>query len=145
MEDENNQEIIEGQGITQEINNQEISVRLEIPDLRNLIGWATFNAIINIVFGALSCIGIITAAYGVPQIIAGVKLLNVTEELRSYLDTNDISNIPQAFQKLQKYFKINGIAIIIKIVLSVLILILYFVLVVVYIRKMPGMMRNNGF
>lgn len=51
-----------------------------------LNGWAKFIAYTLIVYGAFCCIGIITAAIGIPLIFAGLKLLKSVE------DTNNLQN-----------------------------------------------------
>ncbi|MCL6633595.1 MAG: DUF5362 domain-containing protein [Alicyclobacillus herbarius] len=129
----------------EDMNNREISLNMSMLQLKNLIGWATFNAIIDIIVGALSCLGIITAAYGVPQIIAGVKLLNATEELRSYMETNDTQKISETFNKLYSYFKLNRIATIVKICFGILIMIAYIIIIAVMLSKAPDFMRDYGF
>ncbi len=125
-----------------EHNENYIQVNMSIPDFRNIAGWATFNAIINIIVGALSCLGIITAAYGVPQIIAGVRLLNAADDLKRYLATNDYQRITEAFFNLNKYFKLNGIATIVKICMGIVFLIIYIGLIVAFISNMPDMMYD---
>lgn len=108
---------------------QDMYVNVGLPFIKNLAGWATFKAIIDIIGGALACIFIITAAYGIPQIIAGVKLLNATEEFKKYLYSNDSDKISMGLFNMSKYFKLNGIATIVKISLSIVAIILYIVLI----------------
>ena len=129
-----------------------VTVSLDPFFLKNLANWASFKAIIDIITGALACLGIITAAYGVPLIISGVKLLGATEDLKTYLASNDAKKISDSFANLSKYFRINGISIIIKIVLQVLVFIglaiLYGIMISYFMRNMPDIMRNlpsNGY
>lgn len=113
------------------------SLSLSLSDLKSLTGWATFRAIIDIIVGALSCLGIITAAYGVPQIIAGVKLLNAVDELKRYIAAADAQRISLALGSLQRYFKLGGIATIVKIVFGILFIILY-IGVIAYVISQNG-------
>lgn len=129
----------------EDINNQGITVNLNLLDLKNLIGWATFRAVMDIIVGALSCIAIITAAYGVPQIIGGVRLLNACDEMKRYMGTNDIQKINETFVNFNKYFKLTGISTIVKIVFGVIFFVLYFVFIAIFIRTImnnPDFMRN---
>lgn len=119
------------------------SVNLGLPDLKNFAGWATFTAIIDIIVGALSSLLIITAAYGVPQIIAGVRLLNAADNLKFYLTTNDSRKISEAFVNLNKYFKFTGISIIGKIIFGILGIIAYIILIGYLISNYPDFMNTT--
>lgn len=99
-------------------NSQSIQINLDARELKSLAGWATFRAIIEIIGGAMSCLGIITAAYGIPLIIAATKLLRASDDLRKYAATGDTQKISESFSNLNKYFRINGILMIICICLS---------------------------
>ena len=137
MEDNTNQN-----NLPENLSNQSISIKLSLEDLKNLAGWATFKAVIDIIAGALACIGIITAAYGIPQIIAGIRLLGATDELKKYLASNDMQKIASTFINLQKYFKLIGISIIIKICFIILGIILYSVLIAFVISYVPNIFNN---
>ncbi len=121
---------------------QDTSFEMELPFLKNLAGWATFKAIIDIITGALSCFGIITAAYGIPQIISGIKLLNATDGLKSYMSSGDTTKMGDVLYNFNKYFKLSGIAIIIKIVFIVLFLVVYGILIA-YLLSNAGDFFNN--
>ena len=122
--------------------NQSYSINLSLPDLRNLAGWATFTAIIDIIVGALSCIGIVTAAYGIPQIIAGVKLLGAADDFKRYMAVNDTQKISESFVKLNKYFKLTGISIIVKIAFGLLFIIAYGAIIAYVVANMPDLFNN---
>lgn len=121
---------------------QDPSSEMELPFLKNLAGWATFKAIIDIITGALSCFGIITAAYGIPQIISGIKLLNATDGLKSYMSTGDTTKMGDVLYNFNKYFKLSGISIIIKIVFIVIFLVVYGI-IIAYIFSNAGDFFNN--
>ncbi len=123
-------------------NTAQQQVQPQLPFLKNLAGWATFKAVIDIIVGALSCLGIITAAYGIPQIISGVKLLNATDDLKKHISTGDNTRIGDALFNFNKYFKISGIAIIIKIVFLILGIILYSV-ILAYLFNNAGDLFDN--
>ncbi len=102
--------------------------------LDSLSGWMKFIGIYTIVVGALTCIGIITAAIGVPMIFSGIALTNASKTLRNYKEFNNQFTLNDFFTFLNKYFKIQGIFVIIGIVLSVLYIafLLIFVILSVY-------------
>ncbi|RCX19954.1 hypothetical protein DFR58_10223 [Anaerobacterium chartisolvens] len=114
---------------------QYFSINMSMGDLKSFTGWATFRAIIDIIAGAFSCLGIITAAYGVPMIMAGVKLLNAVDNMKRYMMENDAQNISLCYYNLLKYFKLNGISTIVKIGFSILIIIIYIILIAAIISN----------
>ncbi|MFZ5989761.1 MAG: DUF5362 domain-containing protein [Bacillota bacterium] len=87
---------------------------------RKLSGWATFVGIFTIIYGALSCIGIITAIIGVPMIIAGLKLVGAVDSMRAFSETSDINKLSETFDKLNSFFKIYGIISVVSIILGIL-------------------------
>jgi hypothetical protein len=115
---------------------------MQIPFLKSLAGWAGFRAVMDIIAGVLTCFGIITAAVGVLQIIAGVKLMNASDDLKQQISTGDDSKISSALQNMQKYFKFSGIATIIQLVFGLLMIILYGVLVAVFINYFKDLMPD---
>lgn len=125
----------------------EFNVTLNLPFLKNFTGWATFKAVMDIIGGALACLGIITAIYGIPQIIAGVRLLNAVDDLKKHMITNQLPEIESALNNLYKHFKLSGIAIIVQICFVILFIILYGVLIAYMIQKMPDIFNNmpNGY
>lgn len=119
-----------------------VPVTLKLPFIKSLIGWATFKAVIDIIGGALACLGIITAAYGIPQIISAIKLLSVVDELKRYQASNDIQKFESVFDNFQKYFKLSGISIIVKLSFYVIFIILYVVFIFYLISNSPDLFRN---
>lgn len=125
-----------------ENNNNEPALDIELPFLRNLAGWATFKAVIDIILGALACIGIITAVYGIPQIIAGIRLLNASDDLKRFIATNDTRRIGDVLYNFNKHFKLTGISIIIKIVFLIIVIILYVIFIVFYMNYIVDYFQN---
>ncbi len=103
-------------------------------NLDSLSGWMKFLGIFIIVTGALTCIGIITAAIGVPMILAGLGLVNASKSLREYKNFNNQFTLNDFFTHLNKFFKINGILAIISIVIMVMYIafLLIFIILSVY-------------
>lgn len=125
--------------------NQNFSINLSLTDMKGFTGWATFKAVMDIITGALACLGIITAAYGVPQIMAGVKLLAAIDELKRYISSNDVQKISTTFYNMNKYFKLSGISIIVKICFVIIGIILYGVLIAFFISNMPDFFNNMDY
>lgn len=118
------------------------SIPLNISDIKNLSKWATFKAVVDIITGAITCLGIITAIFGVPQILAGVKLLAATDDLNRYVLTRDSKNISIALYNMNRFFKFTGAVVITKICLSLLILIFYGFLITTMFTRMPDIIRS---
>lgn len=95
-----------------------------IYDLHSIIdslsGWMKFIGIYTIVMGALTCIGIITAAIGVPLILAGIALTNGSKSIKTYKEYTNPYILNEVFTSMNKYFKIQGILAIVCIVLSII-------------------------
>lgn len=114
--------------------------------LKSLAGWAAFRSVMDIISGVLICFGIITASVGVLQIIAGIKLMNASDDLKQQIATGDDSKISSALQNMQKYFKFSGIGMIIQLVFGLLIIVLYGVLIAIFLNYwreiMPDFMEQ---
>jgi hypothetical protein len=93
----------------------------------SLAGWIKFIGIYTIVIGAITCIGIITAAIGVPLILSGISLAKASTSLMNYKSSGSPHVLTEIFTFLNKYFKTQGILVIVGIALSVL----YFVILLV--------------
>lgn len=125
-----------------ESNDKIINQGSVMPFLKTLIGWATFKAVIDIIMGALSCIPVITAAFGIPKIISGLRLLNAADDLKLYISNGDTRKVGDALYNFNKYFKLSGISIIIKISFSILLFIAYIILIGLIIRYSDEFFRD---
>lgn len=84
-----------------------------------------FVGILNIVFGALSCLSIIGAIVGVPQIIAGIRLRDANDKLKYFFsDENDVY-FKDSLGHIAKYFEMTKIIFIINLVVIALVVVLY--------------------
>lgn len=101
-----------------------------------LSGWMKFIGIYTIVIGAITCIGIITAALGVPMIFAGIALTKGSSSIKLYKEYSSPFILNELFTSLNKYFKIQGILAIVGIVISII----YFVFILFF-----SAMAINGF
>jgi len=90
-----------------------------------LSGWMKFIGIYTIVTGAITCIGIITAAIGVPLIFAGIALTKGSKSIKSYKEYNSPYILADLFTSMNKYFKIQGILALVGIVLSIIFIVFF--------------------
>ncbi len=82
-----------------------------------MTGDMRFVGVFSIIYGALTCLGIITAVVGVPLIIAGLRLREAADSFTAYLATNDGVALQQGFERQAKYFFIQKVFLIIALVL----------------------------
>lgn len=83
-------------------------------------GWVKTMGIVSIIFGGISCLSIFGAIFGVPMIIAGLKLLEAHKQMAAFANTNDQNQLAFAIQNYHKYFKITGIIWLISVILTIL-------------------------
>ncbi len=96
--------------------------------INSLSGWMKFLGIYTTVMGAISCIGIITAAIGIPLIFAGISLTKGSTAIKEYADFNSPHILYNVFNYLKKYFKIQGILAIVALALTVLYIVILLVI-----------------
>jgi hypothetical protein len=92
----------------------------QVQNFNPLSSWASFYAVMTIIFGSILCLGIIYAIFGVPIIIAGVKLFGSVKSFKQLSETGDVNNYNSAIEDMNTYFIINGILIIIALALIVI-------------------------
>lgn len=108
------------------------------PVIDTLAGWMKFIGIYTIVVGAITCLGIITAAIGVPMILSGIALTKASQNIKVYKSYNNPFILNEIFTHINKYFKTQGIFIILGIIFSVI----YFaILLFVSILTINGMFQ----
>lgn len=103
-------------------NSNAITISPEL--LETTAKWAGFLGIVTIVSGALTCLAAITTfglslIPGIINIILGLKLNNVKKSIQAYLNGNSYA-INETFDNMGKYFKIQGILMIVAFVVGVL-------------------------
>lgn len=86
----------------------------------SLSGWMKFIGIFIIIIGSVLCLGVITAAIGVPLIFSGIALIKGSKSIKTYKHYNSPYILNEVFTSINKYFKIQGILIIIGIILSII-------------------------
>ncbi len=113
--------------------------------LKSLKSWSAFQAVLEIIQGALLCLGIITAIVGVPKIIAGVKLLNAGDDIQSHMQTGDPRKMDSSINNITGYFKLNGISNIINICLNILTILFIIIFIGFIISRIPEWIQEFNF
>jgi|GEM_PF-1702854 len=110
-------------------NNQSTVMAANIID--SLSGWMKFFGIFTLVIGVISCIGIFSAAIGIPLIFAGIALTNASKSLKAYKESNNPFSLNDFFTNTNKFFKIQGILAIIGIAFAVILIAILLIIVIV--------------
>ncbi len=101
------------------------------PDLlRRLSSDMTFLAWYYIIVGALTCLSIVGALIGVPQIISGLRLKDSADELSRYVYEPNPQLLEQALNFQQKFFFIQKVLVIIGLV----VIAIYFFILLAIVR-----------
>lgn len=85
---------------------------------KTLTGWGSLMGVFSIINGAFISLTVILAIIGIPMIIAGIKQLKAVSLSREITISDPKTN--EVFDNLNSCFKINGIAIICGIALSII-------------------------
>lgn len=97
----------------EDINFLKSSADFSVVQGKPLNGWTKFVGISYIVYGSLMCVGILTAAIGIPIIFAGLRILRAYEDMKRFSESNSYYNLANAVDNLNGSFKITGILIVI--------------------------------
>jgi hypothetical protein len=65
--------------------------------------------ILYIVLGSILCVGIVTAALGIPLIISGRQLIIAYNNMKNFSQSNSYYNLTNAIDNLNIFFKISCI------------------------------------
>ena len=98
-------------------------------DVDKMVGDMRFVGIATIVYGALTCLGVITAIVGVPLIIMGLRLREAAEEFERYARAGDEGALGTALEKQGSYFYIQKIFILISLAFMVLYVVVLFAII----------------
>ncbi|MBI5323773.1 MAG: DUF5362 domain-containing protein [Ignavibacteriae bacterium] len=89
----------------------------------------SFLGIVAIVGGALACLSIIGAAFGIPVIFAGMRLRESADAFKNYSYNNDPMMLHQAIEKQSRYFFIYKVLVIIYLALVGIYLIVLLIII----------------
>jgi len=97
-----------------------------VPDVEGMVGDMRFVGIFTLIYGAFTCLGIITAIVGVPVIIMGLRLREAAEQFERYARSGDSNALSAALERQASYFKIQKIFLLIALGFMVLYFIVIF-------------------
>ena len=89
-------------------------------NFRSMVSDMKFVGIFFIVGGALSCLSIIGALWGVPLIIMGLRAREAADRFDYFSRSNDKQSLKEGFELQGKFFKIYKILIIVGIVVTII-------------------------
>jgi hypothetical protein len=93
-----------------------------------MVGDMRFVGIFTLIYGALTCLGIITAIIGVPVIIMGLRLREAAEHFERYARAGDAHALTAALERQAKYFRIQKIFLLIALAfMAIYFLVIFFV------------------
>ncbi len=108
--------------------------------VKKLTGDMNFVGLFNIIMGALYCLTIVGALFGVPLIFMGLRLREASESLTMYLMNNDFALLERALEKQERYFFIQKVLMIIALVL----IIFYIIIIIVFGAYLFNELRSAG-
>ncbi len=106
--------------------------------ISKMIGDMNFVGIFYIITGALYCLTIIGAIFGIPYIMSGLRVRESASHFRGYLSTNESFALEQAIEKQSKFFFIQKVLMIISIVIFVLYIIGIIVFLAFFLTYFEG-------
>ena len=109
------------------------------PFTKNIVlkmsGDMKFFGIFTIVTGSIISLSIVGAIFGIPYIIAGLRLKESSEMFRTYLEFGSQEFIERAIEKESQYFHIMKIMAIIGIVFFILYIIAIIIFLAVFLKN----------
>jgi hypothetical protein len=110
------------------------------PDVEGMVGDMRFVGIFTLIYGAFTCLGIITAIIGVPVIIMGLRLREAAEQFERYARAGDTQALSAALERQAKYFRIQKIFLLISLAFMALyFIVIFFVIGTAGIAGLSGM------
>ena len=88
-----------------------------------------FLAIVLIVYGAITCLSIIGAIFGIPYIFAGIRMKEAAFHFKNFTFANNITELHHAVERQQRMFFIFKVLAIVGIIFAVLLIIFYVTLI----------------
>jgi len=114
------------QEVTQDSSQQQDSLSINVP---NLSRYMNFIGLLAIIGGALYCITIIGAVFGIPSIFMGIRLREAADGFKKYLSSDSKQDLGYAIDRQTKAFFIQFVLAIISLaILGLYVIILIIVL-----------------
>jgi hypothetical protein len=93
--------------------------------VQKFVTWTRTVGVLYVILGGISCIGIITAAVGIPEIFAGIRMQKAGEALKNRQSGNDSAILAAIVDHTGQFAKIMGIGLFVGIALAVVALVVY--------------------
>lgn len=93
----------------EDINFLKSSADFSVVQGKPICKWARIMGILYIVLGSILCVGIVTAALGIPLIISGQQLIIAYNNMKNFSQSNSYYNLTNAIDNLNIFFKISCI------------------------------------
>ena len=106
--------------------------------VQKMVSQMRFVGMFSIVVGALNCLTIFGCVIGIPIIMAGSRLRESADYFLHYLSTNDNYILQKAFEKLERYFFIMKVLIIIGLIIFIISIFIYILLIGLIISRVKG-------
>ena len=114
------------QEVTQDSSQQQDSLSINVP---NLSRYMNFIGLLAIIGGALYCITIIGAVFGIPSIFMGIRLREAADGFKKYLSSDSKQDLGYAIDRQTKAFFIQFVLAIISLaILGLYLIVLLIVL-----------------
>jgi len=104
----------------EDINFLKSSADFSVVQGKPICKWARIMGLLYIVFGSILCVGIITAALGIPLIISGRQLIRAHDNMKNFSQSNSYYNLTNAIDNFNIFFKISCILFAISSVITVI-------------------------
>lgn len=116
---------------------EKYAVSLSIEKAKKMCGRMKFIAIMLIVSGALQCLSIFSIPVGIFLILAGTKLLNAGNDIKTILNKPNSFSGQSAGENITEFVKKYSIGLIINIAISLVAILIYVLIIVVAIQVAP--------
>ena len=93
--------------------------------VQKFVTWTRITGVLYVILGGISCIGIITAALGIPEIFAGIRMQKVAEALSSRKSGNDTATLAAIVDHMGQFAKIMGFVLFVGVALAVVAFVVY--------------------
>ena len=93
--------------------------------VQKFVTWTRTVGILYVILGSISCIGIVTAALGIPEIFAGIRMQKAGEALKNRQSGNDTAALAAIVDHTGQFAKIMGIVLFVGIAFAAVAFIIY--------------------
>ena len=89
--------------------------------VQKFVTWTRIVGVLYVILGAITCVFIITAAVGIPEIYAGIRMQKAGEAMRKREPGNDAGTLSAIVEHTGQFAKIMGIVAFVGIALAIVV------------------------